>query len=110
MQRVVQGLGIAGGIMGLAWGVYGPVMRVNVAWDSGWYMYDRYLPWGFFMVIGVILSLAGIAGALLVHRSLNASRVLLLAAGALGFFIGPAWLWPGLLLLVAGGLAVAVRR
>ena len=34
----------------------------------------------------------------------------LLVAGAAGFIIGPAWQWPGMLLLVAGGLAVAADR
>jgi uncharacterized membrane protein len=110
MRRVIQGLGLAGGILGLVWGVYGPLVERSSAGTSLWPGYETYIAPGFLLIAGVVLSLMGIAGAIVVRRSPNVSRGLLLVAGAAGFIVGPAWQWPGLLLLVAGGLAVAADR
>ena len=110
MRRVVQGLGLAGGILGLVWGVYGPLVQRSSDGESFWPRYEQYLAPGYLLIAAVILSFLGIAGAMLVRRSPNLSRAFLLVAGAAGFIIGPAWQWPGMLLLVAGGLAVAADR
>ncbi len=109
--RAAQGLGIAGGVLGVIWGGLAPYLTYKLPDDLAWSSFGTDLgrpEVG--LIIGVVLGLLGVIGGIVATRSRGAATVLLLACGVLGFVLGGTWLIPGAILLVAGGLAIAPDR
>ena len=109
--RAAQGLGIAGGILGIIWGGLAPYLTYKFPNDINWSAYGTDLgkpEVG--LAIGVVLGLLGIIGGAMATRSRGAAAFLLFACGIVGFVLGQTCLIPGAILLAAGGLAIGANR
>ena len=111
VARAAQGLGVAGGILGVIWGGLAPYLTYKMPNDINWSALGTDLgrpEVG--LIIGVVLGLLGIIGGIVATRSRGAAAFLLLFCGVVGFILGPTWLFPGAMLLAAGGLAMGANR
>jgi len=111
MARAAQGVGVGGGILGVIWGGLAPYLTFRFPNDISWSMYGTNLgkpEVG--LIIGVVLGVLGIIGAVLAVRSRGAAGFLLFFCGIVGFVLGQTWLIPGAMLLAAGGLAFGSGR
>jgi len=111
MARAAQGVGVGGGILGVIWGGLAPYLTFRFPNDISWSMYGTNLgkpEVG--LIIGVVLGVLGIIGAVLAVRSRGTAGFLLFFCGIVGFVLGQTWLIPGAMLLAAGGLAFGSGR
>jgi len=120
VARTAMGFGIGGGLLGMLWGALGPYLSAKVAsieWfparhviDAGDYPYLVGIEPVILLIIGLVLGALAVFGAALATREVWISRVVLLVCALVGFLLGPSWLLPGAVLLIAAGLACAARR
>ena len=100
-------LGIIGGVVGLFLGILG-LFGATVLGDLGMEE-DIWLA-----ALLLVLALAGVVGGGIVKAKPGLSSVLMLVGGIGGFLIVWSgwfyWAFPGILLLIAGGLALAGRK
>lgn len=109
--RAAQGLGIAGGILGIIWGGLAPYLTYKFPNDINWSSYGTDLgKLEVGLVIGLIMGFLGIIGGSLAPRSRGAAAFMLFFAGIVGFVLGSTWLFPGAMLLTAGGLSFGSER
>jgi MFS family permease len=105
-----MGLGIAGGLLGIVWGALGPYLTDRWPSRFQWGMYGTGIKPVILLVIGLVLGLLGIVGAVAAPKARGVAAVLLIISGLVGLLMGASWLVPGALLLAAAGLAIAGDR
>jgi hypothetical protein len=118
MARAAMGLGIAGGLLGVIWGVLAPYLSwkwpEHIQWYLGTVSPDTPYPTGIryeiVLIIGLVVSLLGIVGGIVAPKARGVAAVILVVCGLVGFILGGSWLIPGALLLAAFGLALAATR
>ena len=110
LARAAMGLGIAGGLLGILFGALGPYLSFKWPARFAWGAYGTGIKFEILLVIGLVLGLLGIVGAVIAPRARGLAAVMLIICGLVGFLVGTSWLVPGALLLAAGGLAIAAER